>query len=70
MKSRKIRCIRSIDNGLNVWKFTEGKTYTLRGRWETDPHVVDDEGVNLWLCKYGNKIMGAGVDEFEFVEAP
>lgn len=64
----KLRCIKSEDNGLNVWTFTEGKEYKLRGRWETDPHVMDDNGQALWLFRYPGVIRGAGVEEYHFEE--
>lgn len=62
----KLRCIKAENDDLNVWKFTEGKEYKLHCRWEDDPHIFDDNGIELWLFLYEHVIRGAGVDNFHF----
>lgn len=64
----KLRCIKAENDNLNVWLFTEGKEYRLRGRWENDPHIIDDNGLELWLFRYDHVIRGAGIDNYHFEE--
>lgn len=64
----KLVCRKSEDNGINVWRFTEGKEYKMHGSLSSDAHVFDDNGLELWLFNYGGMIKGAGIDEFVFAE--
>lgn len=64
----KLVCKKSDHGAVNVWRFTEGREYKMHGSIHYDAHVIDDNGLELWLVQLRGVMVGAGVDGYEFVE--
>lgn len=59
--------VRCVKNDGKTWSFTKGKMYrVITDVMDNDHRVYDETGLPLYLVQYGDQIVGAGVDGFEF----